>query len=792
MLVTGDRRGGDGMADIAVEPIGPLGPLVTDATLAGEFRLRRDEYEYVSVHPSKEEEFITKGWELHVHGQNRVRLKRGKLHDVLLEDRMWLLLYRMGFPVISGKNFQIAYKRPDGSSGSKQVDVFAKDDETSLVIECKSCEQRRKRSLQKDLHETEALKKPISDAIRKQFGPTYKPKIIWLYVTTNIIWSEQDVERAEGSGIRIITENDLQYFEAFISHIGTAGRYQFLAEFLQGTEIPNLTNVKVPAVKGVLGKHTFYSFAITPRHLLKIAFVNHQALNHPDGRPAYQRMINKNRIKNIGKFIEGGGFFPTNILLNFVDKCRFDLLPKETLGPKELKFGWLYLPNKYKSAWVIDGQHRLYGFSNLPDKFLDQSLFILAFEKMDTKTEADLFITINHEQKSVPKSLLIALQADLKLGSSDPREAVAALCSGLVKALAADNTGPFYGRLSVPGIAPNERQNLTIPEFVKGLQKSSLIGRVMQKKSLVPGYLSAETDQKTIHRARRVINGYFRAIMDASPERWGAGRAAHICVNPGIRAHLQLMNEVLRHMEHHEGFDPYTANEDTIISKLTTFIAPIVAFFSSASAHGLEQKFARMFGEGGVVKYQFNLFELLLPKNPSFGPKEFHDYRAKQTDARSAQASRDILDLQEHIVRAVVETLKKLHGTHELNSGEKAYWELGIENLDIKQNAYKRQQMEPQERRATKEAYLEFIDCIKIIKQANNWEQFEPIFNLPMPDEKAGQKKYYLDWIEKLNELRRVAAHKTTLRNYQPADYEFVDWLKQHLHPRLEKSGFLD
>jgi DNA sulfur modification protein DndB len=515
------------------------------------------------------------------------------------------------------------------------------------------------------------------------------------------------------------------------------------------------------------------------------------ATNHPDGRPAYQRMINKNRIKNIGKFIEGGGFFPTNILLNFVDKCRFDLLPREANGPKELKFGWLYLPNKYKSAWVIDGQHRLYGFSNLPDKFLDQSLFILAFERMDTQTEADLFITINHEQKSVPKSLLIALQADLKLGSSDPREAIAALCSGLVKALAADNTGPFYGRLSVPGIAPNERQNLTIPEFVKGLQKSALIGRVIQKKSSVPGYLSDQTDQKTVQRARRVINGYFRAIMDASPDKWSAGRAAHICVNPGIRAHLQLMNEVLRHLEMHDGFDPHTAAEDSVVKRLTTFIEPILAFFRSASQHQIEQKFARMFGEGGVVKYLFNLFELLLSKHPGFGPKEFHDYRAKQTDARSAQASRDVLDLQDHIMRAVVETLKKVHGTQELNSGEKAYWELGIENLDIKQNAYKRQQTEPQERRAAKEAYLEFIDCVKIIKQANNWEHFESIFNLAMPDEKTGQKKYYLEWMEKLNEVRRVAAHKTNMRNYQPADYEFIDWLKQNLHPRLEKSGFV-
>jgi DGQHR domain-containing protein len=119
-------------------------------------------------------------------------------------------------------------------------------------------------------------------------------------------------------------------------------------------------------------------------------------------------MINKNRIAQIGTFIHNGGFFPTNILVNFTEACRFDLLPNKHNADKSTKFGWLYLPNKYKSAWMIDGQHRLYGFSNIPDKFLDKTLFVLAFEKMDTQTEADLFITINHEQRSVSKSLLVA------------------------------------------------------------------------------------------------------------------------------------------------------------------------------------------------------------------------------------------------------------------------------------------------------------------------------------------------------------------------------------------------
>lgn len=227
--------------------------------------------------------------------------------------------------------------------------------------------------------------------------------------------------------------------------------------------------MKIPAVKGSFGKDVFYSFVISARHLLKIAFVNHQALNHPEGRPAYQRMIDRHRIKDIGDFIKNGGYLPTNILINFTEICRFDFLPNIHNTDKNIKFGWLHLPNKYKSAWVIDGQHRRYGFSNLDSKFLDRSLFVLAFEKMETKREAELFITINHEQRSVPKSLLVALQADLKLGSDDPKEAISALASALIRTMSHDNTSPFFSRFSTPGITQTGKNNLSVPEAVKGL-----------------------------------------------------------------------------------------------------------------------------------------------------------------------------------------------------------------------------------------------------------------------------------------------------------------------------------
>jgi DNA sulfur modification protein DndB len=244
--------------------------------------------------------------------------------------------------------------------------------------------------------------------------------------------------------------------------MGPAGRYQILGEFLQGQKVPGIGDERIPAVKGKIGGETFYSFATTPSKLLKIAFVNHQALNHPDGRPAYQRMVSSKRIKDIGHFIKAGGFFATNLLINLTEKPRFDPMSDKYNADPNIKFGWITLPPKYRSAWVIDGQHRLFGYSHLDGAFLDHTLFVVAFEKMKTVKEADLFITINHKQKSVPKSLLVSLLADIRMGDSDPKTALTALGSAVVRALYNDKTSPFFRRFIIHGVAPEANQNLTV------------------------------------------------------------------------------------------------------------------------------------------------------------------------------------------------------------------------------------------------------------------------------------------------------------------------------------------
>jgi len=179
---------------------------------------------------------------------------------------------------------------------------------------------------------------------------------------------------------------------------------------------------------------------------------------------------------------------------------------------------------------------------------------------------------------------------------------------------------------------------------------------------------------------------------------------------------------------------------------------------------------------------------LIQKKHREFGSPDYKKYKDRQADARVQQADEDVGDLQHYISQVVIETLKKIHGTHELPSGEKSYWDIGIDNTEIKSTAYKKQQMAPTNKRSVKEAYLDLIDFDKIIRQPNNWSAFEPIFSIPLPGEKG--KKYYLGWLERLNEVRRLSAHKSPYRQYSDEDLEFVGWLKGQLFDRFTQAGF--
>ena len=224
-----------------------FGPIIStpDAVL-GERRKRVKLFDLQSVNPKLVDQLEEEGWTIDRVLKTKTRLKRPKKHDEVLENRVWCLFQRMGFPVLNeGRGFKIGFRRQDGGEDTKQIDVFAKDEETVVVIECKSKIRMDKKNMRNDIEAFCNLRKPIADAVRKKFGADFNPKIVWSIATKNIIWSEPDLERARQEKLFLLRdEREINYFSQLADHLGFAAKYQMLAEVFSNQKIPELDGKK--------------------------------------------------------------------------------------------------------------------------------------------------------------------------------------------------------------------------------------------------------------------------------------------------------------------------------------------------------------------------------------------------------------------------------------------------------------------------------------------------------------------------------------------------------------------
>lgn len=767
---------------MSTDGIDYLGPIITDAgALKREAVRRRKAFEEKSVDPAISSQFEEQGWKKADILKRSVKLIKEKAFDERLENRFWMLLFRMGYPELNkGRGFQIRIERRGADALSKQIDVFAKDDETVIIAECKACERISKRSLQKDIEEFANLKGPIANSVRAHYGMDKKLKVIWLFVTENIIWSKPDKDRAAGENIRVITEKELRYFSQIADHLGRAARYQFLAEFLRDMEIPGLANAKVPAIKGKLGGKVFYCFSTTPRHLLKIAFVNHRSLSDPEGAPAYQRLVSRSRLRDIETFIKNGGFFPNNLLINFTRELRFERIAQDEANG--VIFGMLYLPARYRSAWVIDGQHRLYGFSRVDDKLLDQNIIVVGFERLPKVEEANLFVTINHEQKSVPKHLLDDLEGELKWESTIPSERIGAIASRLINFLNADIDEPFYNRVTQQGIKSTSKTCLTIPAIKEALIRSGLLGKSVLKDSIYePGPFTGRTDTETLDRARDALNQYFKFISAANQLHWEKGRDGYVSTNVGVQAYILLLRELIKYWEMITGSDAKQATPAEMLDDIEEYLDPVVGFLSEATDEQMKEKFTVVLGGSGPVEYFYKLCQLIKTQLKDFNPDGLERFEAEQSDERFNGASLKLREMEMEVNRLIFDVLKVRHGAE-----RDSYWEDGVPDNNIKADAYKRSLEDSKDKRGPVESYLNVVDYKKIIDHKQNWPVFKRTFNIPERGEKGHAKN--LKWLDRLNELRRIPSHPSPERRFKIEDYEYIDWLYQELMSKIKET----
>jgi DGQHR domain-containing protein len=743
-----------------------LGPLVVDkAARIAEYKKRKTRYDLQTISTSRAGELLNQGWERVPSKGQQVRLKRQKPFDELLENDFWSVLYLFGYPNLNaGRRFTVELSQYGAKSITKQIDVLAFDDETVVVAECKACEVRSKRSLRKDIGEFGANKGAIAQAVRAQVGGIDTQKFLWLFVTRNIEWSDTDKGLAAQHNIRVITDTDLRYFSEIAKRLGPSGRYQFHAYYLSNAKVDALKDVKVPAIKTKIGGHHAYFFVAPAKKLLPIAYVSHRDLRDPEAVPSYQRLVTRSRLQSVAKFIKEGGYFPNAIIVNLKNNVRFDLAAPQTEDGTTM--GTLYLPSDYKSVWIIDGQHRLYGYAELAEENPSHRVPVIAFQNMPAEEEGRLFKTINSQQKKVAPGLLDELQGEQDLHSEDRQRQTRAIAARIIEQLRSDVGGPFEERFKNTDLPDGPERTLTITSIVNAIVSSGLIGRIKPKPArFIQGPLTGDKPAATINTAASVLSDYFDLIRQANIVRWDAGKAGMLCTNVAVEAYVKLLGELCSFMRSDTGNDPRDLDETELLTELARYLAPVLAVVGTASDPEFSSRFKVPFGSGGPARYFHQLTNIVKTEFPTFTPLGYEDFVKEHEEEQAKRADQQVRAIQEQVPAFIVQRLK------EAFEGDK-FLQQAVKNKDILSEAFKKQVASDVDDQGPLETYIDFIDFRKIVESKENWPTFSDALSVKLPDESHAAR--HLKWFDEVNRIRRIPAHPFG-KKYKDKDIEILD-----------------
>lgn len=734
--------------------------LIERKKIPAETRRRLSQYVYATVSPKLQDEYEAEGWVLDRKLKLKVKMRKLKTHDVAFEDRVWAAMARLDFKDLNrDRAFYLSYG--PGNNETQQIDVFAADDEVVLVIECKSTESVSTSAFKTEVEAIQGRRAGILKSIKAVY-PDHKVKFI--LATNGYGVSGPTQERFAGADILHMDDDAVDYFLSLAEHLGKAARFQLLGYMFEGTKIPGI-EPKVPAIQGKMGGYTYYSFAIEPARLLKLSYILHRNKANSLLMPTYQRLIKKSRLKKVAQFVDEGGFFPNSIIIN-IERGRkplqFDRAQKQGEGAK---LGVLHLPQTYRTAYVIDGQHRLYGYADSA-RAETELVPVVAFEGLPRSEQVRLFMQINENQQAVPKNLRNTLNADLLWDSDDLREQVRALKLRIAQHLGEHKTSPLYGRVIIGENTRSLLRCITIDAISTGLERGNFIGSFGRTEMKKAGLLYRGKNEATFKTLEPFITLCLAHVRSELALQWDLGNApgGFVFINSGIESLLRLFSDILEHLVINYGVEPLEETAEALFEMAEPFITHVTNFLG-----GLSQEEAadlrRQYGSGGASKYWRRLQVALNERDSDFSPPGFAEYVKDQEKQFNTESFEMIRDLEQFLSQDIRRRLEDRFGVSWFKKGVPLKVQQDATLLAIEKN----RDLDPEDEIEPWGA-LHLIDYQKVLLHDHAlWQElYAKRYTKPGEEKKPGGWKARTDWLFELNKIRNKNDH-----DYAVSEEEF-------------------
>jgi len=655
-----------------------------------------------------------------------------------------------------------------------QLDVVAIDSDVALYVECRTSKTVHKvPRFAEDVAHIDGLRSCFQRATRSAYGSRKVGAIYW---SQNLALTENDQKRADEKHVHTFDEPELQYYEALVQQIGTAARFQFLADVFGASRVDSLS-LKVPAVSIKLGPTRCFAFAISPDKLLKIAYVSHRAKGTAADVDTYQRLLRRSRIRDIREYVLAGGYFPTNIVLNIRSRrsLQFDKATTPTnVEPSGGDIGWLTLPAEYKSAWVIDGQHRLYAYANT-EAATSAELTVLAFENLSESEQARLFVDINANQKSVKQNLLMELWANLHWDSKDPAARVRAIIAKMVLALDSDKESLFYSKIVKADESASAERAISLQALSNALFQPEFFLEET-KAGPVPGAFWMREPLETLQRGKTLVNFWFTTVVADARENWDLGRApgGALGMNDSVVALVLTLRSIMSSLIG-TGVKTYDLSVDEIWQLLRPYAVRLSSYFRLFTEHDFVA-YRSYRGVEGQTRRMREMQLVLNAEFPRFNPDGLEDYK-RSRDKNTMQEARALLDeIELSLHQHIIQTLKAEYGAE-----DSGWWFEGVPK-GVRSRII--QEINDEGRDSPKENKFTLIDYRNIVM--DNWLLFKDTLG----EDRNASKDKGSAWLSRVNEIRKFAAHPTK-GTAKPEDVQYLREQGSWLRDRLKHDAVL-
>lgn len=708
-----------------------------EGALKLKFKVKNTQFDTMKVLHAEVEAYENQGWMAGNRTKKKTQMSRKKECGRQFEDDVWCMFYNLGFRILNADEcLRVQWGSNEGEA--KQMDVVAVGEDAIFVVECKAAEKPKKQSFQQALTEISTYKEGIAESLRQIYGKHKRVKFIFATRNYRIEEDGEDAMRMKNNGIYHLDENAYNYICNLIKSYQTSVVYQFYGLMFKDELIAEQP-ITIPALKGKMGGKDYYLFSIEPSTLLKIGFVLHRTKVNDSMAPTYQRLLVPKRLKGITKFIDEGGFFPNSIILNFAEpnsdiKLTFNPIHKEEAS--EAEFGLLNIPNAYGIAYIIDGQHRVYGYSNSKFKAV-HTIPVVAFQDMPSEEQLKIFMEINENQKSVSKNLRIDLEEDLLWTSPLLDSRMKALRSSIIKKLCADTSSILFNKISIG----EDQADLSSVFFDKALSQSGLIPKA--KKTKWVGnmdsclYDTNETNidsamQESRNRVFQFLNGCYEVADTKMSEHTKetylfSNRATFpfVTLCGLLHTHLSNCGEISGESSIKERIGKMRPYVEVLCSGLNQIPAEEDKELKGAQGQGAEKRWLR--------SYQYIIYKTY----PDYLPEELKVWLETKDKSIQEEGEGHKEDIREMLRELVFTKLKQVYGANYEKYIAKIKHDCEGKILD--------EYGEIPDGADWKD-WVAISDYKEIIEKNYSYDQFSETFGIAT-SEKATSKKDKLSWI---------------------------------------------